>query len=97
MKDKKQIAIIGGGNAGLHTQVAKLAAENPDLLIVSPEDLKYTQPIEYTPRPRFASLGAEKTKPTCKKHHEYMESGKEEISPNIYRSVWTCRFCGKKL
>lgn len=52
----------------------------------------FMEPQRIDPPPVF---GGAKPKPTCERHHEYVE--RQTKDGNIIHSHWECRFCGKKL
>lgn len=93
-----KVVVIGGGtNASLHAEVAKRLEANNVFLVesesLSEEMYIITDPYkEYFP---FTIATGSKEKPTCSRHHEYVEHTTRE--GNIIHSEWKCRFCNKPL
>jgi len=101
-KEKPTVVVVAPENS--REEIAdKLAQIDQKIDVVTLDHLMgnkgidFNQPIPFTALPRLHELGGydQKVKPTCKKHHEYVDNGGWQ--GKVYKSKWECRHCGKKM
>lgn len=95
--DKGKIAIVGHGinTTALVNELRLkqlLEESGREVVLITPDAMPQELPqslgiIEYKRRPQLRTL-EEKTKPTCKRNHEYMKDKDGN---------WCCRFCSHPL